>query len=80
MNHHSCPAEKDLAEAKRIIYSMLPAVGMHGRGFSQEALIRGCYLTGNDPWGWTQHPAVLQRRPEILPRRFRKKFERSGIS
>ena len=70
------PSHDELAEAKSVIYRMLPAVGMHGRGFSQEALIRGCYLTGNDPWAWTDHPHVLARRLEILPKRYRDKFQR----
>lgn len=70
--------ERDLAEAKHIIYKMLPAVGMHPRGFSQEVLIRGCYLTGSDPWDWTDHPDVLEERLKFMPQRFRKKFERRG--
>lgn len=67
---------EEVREAKSVIYKMLPAVGMHGRGFSQEALIRGCFLIGSNPWDWTDHPDVLERRLEIMPARYRKKFER----
>jgi hypothetical protein len=61
-------SDKDqLREARSILYQALPALGLHGRGFSQEALIRACDLLGDvRPEDWTAHPEVMARRREIL--------------
>lgn len=53
-------------EAQSIMFQSLPALGMHARGFSQEALIRACEFVGSNPQDWTQHPDVMERRRQAL--------------
>jgi hypothetical protein len=53
-------------EFTQIVYMALPALGGHARGFSQEALIRGCALVGSKPEDWTHHPETMEARREAL--------------
>ena len=46
---------------REIIGDAIPALGHHGRDFSQRALIEACKITGGDPRDWSQHPTVLTR-------------------
>lgn len=69
----STQTEKRLREAESIIRQAIPILGLYRRGFSQEALIRACVFVGDDPEAWTAHPDVMERRREILPKRFQKK-------